>query len=104
MAKRYSIYNKKKSKKRKWIQKAVKKLGALSRQLNIPKEKNIPTTLLKKINSAKVGTTIKNPTKTGRRKIKVTRKLKWRASLALRLKNYKRARRNPSKRKKKKRR
>jgi len=90
MAKRYSIYNKKKSKKRKWIQKAVKKPGALSRQLNIPKEKNIPTTLLKKINSAKVGTTIKNPTKTGRRKIKVTRKLKWRASLALRLKKWSR--------------
>ncbi len=80
-----SIYNKRKGKKR-WIRKAVKKKGGLSRQLNIPEKENIPVSLLKKIRNAKIGTTITNPTKTGKKKIKVTRKLKRRAVLALTLK------------------
>ena len=73
-------------KKRKWIRKAIKRPGALSKQLDIPEEKNIPVTLLKKIKAAKVGDTVKNPTKTGRRRVKVTRKLKKRATLAFTLK------------------
>lgn len=33
----------------KWIQKAIKKKGALHRQLGIPQSKKIPVSLLKKI-------------------------------------------------------
>ena len=73
-----------------WIQRAVKRKGALSRQLGIPEEENIPITLLEKIRKAEIGTTIKNPTKTGKRTIKVTRKLKRRAVLALTLKRLRR--------------
>jgi len=73
--------------RRLWIQKAVKKPGALSRQLNIPAEKNIPKTLLRKIKSTEIGKTIRNPTKTGKRTIKVTPLLKKRATLALTLKD-----------------
>ena len=72
--------------RRYWIQSAIKKKGALSRQLGIPIQKNIPFTLLEKIRHAKIGSTITNPTKTGKRRIKVTRLLKKRAVLALTLK------------------
>ena len=75
---------------RKFIKKAIKKPSALSRQLNIPIEKNIPKTLLKKIAAAKAGETIRNPTQLGKRRIKVTRKLEQRAIFALRLKSFKR--------------
>jgi len=75
--------------RRYWIQKAIKKPGALSRQLGIPIKKNIPISLLKKIRNAKIGSTITNPTKTGKRRIKVTRLLKKRAALALTLKRLK---------------
>lgn len=40
---------------RKWIQRAIKKRGALSRQLGIPEEKKIPITLLRKIKAAEIG-------------------------------------------------
>ena len=69
-----------------WIQRAIKKPGALSRQLGIPVEKDIPVRLLEKIRKAKIGSRIRNPTKTGKRIIKVTRLLKKRAVLALTLK------------------
>jgi len=69
-----------------WIQRAVKKPGALSRQLGIPIKDNIPKTLLEKIAKTPIGKTIRNPTKKGKRRIKVTRKLKKRAVLALTLK------------------
>jgi len=69
-----------------WIQRAVKRPGALSRQLGIPIKDNIPKTLLEKIAKTPIGKTIKNPTKKGKRRIKVTRKLKKRAVLALTLK------------------
>jgi len=72
--------------RRYWIQSAIKKKGALSRELGIPIEKNIPISLLEKIRNAKIGSTITNPTKTGKRRIKVTRLLKKRAVLALTLK------------------
>ena len=70
----------------KWIQKANLKKGALHRQLGIPQDEKIPVTLLKKIKKAKIGETITNPTKKGKRKIKVTPLLKRRANLALTLK------------------
>lgn len=71
---------------KKWIQKTQLKKGALSRQLGIPEKDNIPFTLLEKIKKAKIGDRIKNPTKSGKREIKVTRKLKKRAVMAYTLK------------------
>jgi len=82
MRKRTSIYRG----RRNWIRHSIKKKGGLSRQLGIPEKENIPVTLLKKIKAAPVGSTVSNPTKTGKRKIKVTKKLKKRATLALTLK------------------
>lgn len=72
----------KKSNKR-WIQKAKIKKGALHRQLSVPKDKDIPITLLKKIKSFSTGRTITNPTKTGKRIIKITTLLKRRVNFAL---------------------
>lgn len=72
----------------KWIQKAIKKPGALSRQLGIPEEDTIPVTLLKKIRDAKVGSVIKNPTSKGKKRIKVTNLLKRRVVLALTLRRF----------------
>ena len=73
--------------KKRWIQSALRgKGGELSRQLEIPVEENIPFTLLRKIRDTKIGEIITNPTKSGKRKIKVTRLLKRRAVLALTLK------------------
>lgn len=73
-----------------WIQKTGLKKGTLSRQLGIPEEENIPITLLEKIRRAEIGAVVRNPTKTGKRRIKVTRKLKRRAVLALTLKRMRR--------------
>ena len=70
----------------KWIQKIHLRRGALHKQLGISKDNKIPVSLLKKIISAKVGETIKNPSKVGRRRIKVTRVLERRAILARNLK------------------
>lgn len=64
------------------------KKGALSKQLKIPEKDNIPMTLLDKIIDAKAGQTIRNPTKSGKRRIKVTRLLERRAILARNLKNF----------------
>jgi len=64
------------------------KKGALSRQLGIPEKENIPMTLLNKIAKAKIGDTVSNPTKTGKKRIKVTRLLKKRAVLARTLKRF----------------
>ena len=72
---------------KKWIQKTGMKKGALSRQLGIPEKNNIPMTLLNKIISAKAGQRIRNPTKSGKRNIKVTRLIERRAIMARNLKN-----------------
>ncbi len=71
---------------KKWIQKTKMKKGALHRQLEVSKEKNIPMNLLNKIISAKIGEKIKNPLKTGQKTIKITILLKKRANLAKNLK------------------
>ena len=73
----------------KWIQKAKMKKGVFSKQLGIPEKKIIPITLLKKILSAKPGDIIKNPSKLGKQKIKVTMLLKKRANMVLNLKKIK---------------
>ncbi len=75
---------------RKFIQKINIKRGALSRQLGIPVERKIPMGLLDKIIKANPGQTIRNPTKSGKRIIKVTRLMERRAILAKNLKNFKR--------------
>ena len=77
-----------------WIQRVInrRKKGALSRQLGIPEKDNIPKTLLEKIAKTPVGKRIKNPTKSGKRYLTVTRKLKKRAVLALTLKKLKKRR------------
>lgn len=71
----------------KWIQKIHLKRGALHNRLGIPKDKKIPFSLLETIIDAKAGETIENPSKVGKRKIKVTRQLEQRAILAMNLKN-----------------
>tara|TARA_Y100000310_G_scaffold26446_1_gene25211 strand:- start:3032 stop:3268 length:237 start_codon:yes stop_codon:yes gene_type:complete len=71
---------------RKWIQKAVNKPGTLHRQLDISEDEKIPFSLLDKIIAAKAGDVITNPSKLGKRKIKVTRLLERRAILARNLK------------------
>jgi len=71
---------------KKWIQKAMIKPGTLHKQLEIPEDKKIPMTLLNKIIKAKAGDTITNPTKIGKKKIKVTSLLEHRTILARNLK------------------
>ncbi len=75
-------------KKKNWIQKAIKHPGALHKHLGIPMNKKIPKTLLVEIKEAEVGQIIKNPTKTGKRRIKVTETLKKEATLALTLRRF----------------
>jgi len=75
---------------KKFIKKIGIKRGALSRQLGIPVERNIPVTLLNRIIRARAGQIIRNPTKSGKKIIKVTRLLERRAILARNLKNFKR--------------
>jgi len=54
------------------------KQGLLHRQLKVPQNRRIPKTLLEEIKVTDLNERIKNPTKTGKRDIKVTRKLKKR--------------------------
>jgi len=70
---------------KKWIQKIKMKRGSLHRQLGIEEGRNIPVRLLIAIKKARIGEKIKNPTKTGKKVIKVTTKLKRRVILALTL-------------------
>lgn len=69
--------------------KKIKK-GTLSKQLEIPEKKNIPIKLLRKIKNTNAGEKIKNPTKSGKKVIRVTRLMKKRANLAITLKRFKR--------------
>lgn len=77
----------------KWIPKKIKK-GALSRQLGIPEKENIPITLLNAIIKAKPGNIIRNPTKKGKRKIKVTRLMERRAIFAKSMKSIRKKRKS----------
>ena len=74
------------SRKSRWIQRAIRKPGALSRQLGIAIKENIPMTLLRRIKQTPVGKVISNPTKKGKKRIKVTGLLKRRVNLAITLK------------------
>ena len=56
-----------------WMQRALRrKPGALRRQLGIPRTQKIPVTLMRRIQEADTGDTVKNPTSVGRRRYKVT--------------------------------
>jgi len=70
-----------------WIQKAIKKPGALSKQLGIPMEKNIPASTLRKIVKAETYKVVRID---GLKRI--TPLLKKRASLALTLRKFNRGR------------
>ena len=72
---------------KRWIQQTQPKKGALSKQLGIPEREDIPRTLLNKIIKAEAGDWINNPTKTGKKRIHVTRLMEERAILARTLKN-----------------
>lgn len=73
--------------KARFIQTLNLKKGSLSKQLKIPEHENIPMPLLDKIISAKAGQTIRNPTSSGKRFIKVTKLIERRSILARNLKN-----------------
>ena len=68
---------------RRWIQRVKIKKGTLHSAVGVPKDRTIPKSLIKKIYRAKIGTIVKNPTKTGKRSIKVTRKLKQKVIYAV---------------------
>lgn len=70
---------------KKWIQKARPKKGALSRQLGISEDKNIPTEMLKYIRDAPVNTWFDKThfMYAHPKRIKVTPLLKKRANFAL---------------------
>lgn len=72
----------------KFLTKVNIKKGALSRQLGIPVRNNIPLTLLNKIIRSKAGDKINNPTKSGKKVIKVTKLLKKRSTFARTLKRF----------------
>jgi len=65
-----------------WMKRAFgcKHEGALHRQLGVPVDQTIPKTLLNRIASAKQGSTIKNPTDVGKKRIAVTGLLKKRVN------------------------
>jgi hypothetical protein len=63
--------------------------GALHRQLGISQDTKIPKTLLTKIVDTDIGSTIRNPTSAGRRRYKVTRLMKQRATPVLTARGFK---------------
>jgi len=51
----------------------------LRRELGIPEHEKLPETLIRRIARARVGETITNPTKVGKRRIHITKKLRDKA-------------------------
>lgn len=79
---------------KKWIGDVLsRKPGALHQQLGISRDTKIPKTLLASIQGADAGDIIKNPTKTGHRRYKVTPLLKRRVNPVLTVRGFKRRRR-----------
>lgn len=80
--------------KRRWIGDVLsRKPGALHQQLGIAKDTRIPKTLLSTIQGADAGDIIKNPTKTGHRRYKVTPLLKRRVNPVLTARSFRRRKR-----------
>ena len=75
----------------KWVGEAMgHKPGALHRQLGISLDTRIPKTLLVTIQNADTGDVIKNPTKMGRRRYKVTTLMQRRVNPVLTARKFKR--------------
>ena len=70
-----------------------RKPGVLHRQLGIAKDKRIPKTLLTTIHGADAGDIIRNPTKTGSRRYRVTPLLKRRVNPVLTVRKFRHRRR-----------
>jgi hypothetical protein len=77
-----------------WIPRSVNehKKGSLHRMLEVPPSESIPFTFLQEIVNTPIGMIAKNPTQTGKKKIKVTHLVKARANWALNLKRISRKR------------
>lgn len=76
------MMGKKKSSGRRLMRLSIKHPEEFRRQLGIVKRERIPITLLNRIIDADPGDTIKNPTKTGKKHIKVTKLLEHRSIMA----------------------
>jgi hypothetical protein len=61
----------------------------LRRQLGISERKKVPVTLAQKISKTPAGKTVRNPTKSGKKSIKVTPLMKKRAVLAKNIPKWK---------------
>lgn len=73
-----------------WVNRALRrKPGALHRQLGIQRDTKIPKTLLTTIQDADTGDIIKNPTKVGKPRYKVTPLLQRRVNPALTARKFK---------------
>lgn len=82
------------SKKEYWMGEAMsRKPGALHRQLGISQDTRIPKTLLVTIQDAETGDVIKNPTKAGRPRYKVTTLMQHRVNPVLTARKFKHGRR-----------
>lgn len=68
-----------------WIKRVVKpeEKGLFHKQLGVPVKQRIPKTLVKEIVETPIGKKVRNPTKIGKKSMKVTRLMKQRAVFAL---------------------
>ena len=81
-------------KKREWVGDVLsRKPGALHQQLGVPQGTKIPKTLLATIQGADAGDIIRNPTRVGQRRYKVTPLLKRRVNPVLTARGFKRHKR-----------
>ena len=77
-----------------WVGEVLgRKPGALHRQLGIPRATRIPTTLLRTIIRADTGDVVKNPTKVGKRRYRVTTLMQRRVNPVLTVRGFKHRRR-----------
>ena len=85
-------------KKEYWMGEAMsRKPGALHRQLGISLDTKIPKTLLVTIQSADTGDIIKNPTKVGKRRYRVTTLMQRRVNPVLTARKFRRGKRRRGK-------
>jgi hypothetical protein len=70
----------------------------LREQLGISQKRKVPVTLSQKISRTPAGKTISNPTKAGKKRIKVTPLMKKRAVLAKNIPKWRKSKKGKSKR------
>lgn len=81
-----------------WMQRALRrKPGALRRQLGIPRDTKIPVTLMRTILDADTGDTVRNPTKVGKPKYRVTTLMQRRVNPVLTARRFRRGKRRRGK-------